>query len=96
MIKTVFTGLFTTLALIPLTITSASAANCELKDGWLFCTESNGHLAVDVITVKKGSSHTRLEVICDGKGGNVWESFGTWTKSENQTLANGWCDDYRG
>ena len=95
MFKSIFTAIVLTAT--SFVASPVQAADCKLTDdGWLMCTQSNGHLAVDVITVKKGNSQTRLEVICDGKGGNVWESFGTWTKAENQQLANGWCDDYRG
>ena len=80
------------------TVQKASAASrCQTTStNYEVCTTDNGDYGADYVSVFKpsGVKVTSLKVICTGNGGNRWESYGSWTKSDNQDLATWWCKSY--
>ena len=61
------------------------------------CTTDNGHSGSDYITAwnSSGTVVSQMSVICTGGGGNRWNATSSYSKSENQKLANSWCDAYQ-
>ena len=81
-----------------ITVQKASASvRCNTTPtNYRVCTDDAGRLGTDVVAVftPKNQLVTTLKVICTGNSGNRWESYGSWTKSANQDLANWWCRNY--
>ena len=72
----------------------AGSMTCEkTSTNWDFCYEDSGNLGTDILTLSNpnGDEITKMEVVCTGGGGNRWESYGNFSKEENQWLANHWC-----
>jgi len=61
------------------------------------CMTDNGHSGSDYITARNsaGTLVTQMSVICTGRGGNRWNGRSSYPKTENQKLANSWCDEYQ-
>jgi aspartate oxidase len=61
------------------------------------CATDNGHSGTDYITAwnSSGTLVSQMSVICTGRGGNRWSATTSYSKSENQKLANAWCDGYQ-
>ena len=75
----------------------AGTMDCSrTSTNWMFCSQDNGDFRPDVLTLTSpdGSDRTRLTVICTGGGGNRWESYGNFSKQENQDVVSHWCEDY--
>lgn len=61
------------------------------------CATDNGHSGTDYITAwnPQGTVVSQMSVICTGRGGNRWSATSSYSKYENQKLANSWCDAYQ-
>jgi len=72
------------------TVQSAQASDCFYGDGYQMCMESNGYNNWDV-SVKNNYGTENMTVQCDGKSVSHYNSYGPFSESEADYVADYFC-----
>jgi len=71
-------------------VQSAQAADCVYGNGFQICFDSNGNNNWDV-SLRNNNGTENMTVQCDGKSVSHYNSYGPFSKSETNYLADYFC-----
>ncbi len=54
----------------------------------------NGDWQPDYFSLSGPMGDTQIKVLCTGNGGYEWNSWGQWSDTANDALAQYWCEEY--